>query len=228
MRYFFLFASILFLLIFDGCCKEDSSNVLSHCKILNASKSPNEIIFYNYYNDTLFEINKNQGLFKLKYGKDTLQITQYELFGGFSNFVKYYKKSVNQIEVQYYIAQLDSGIENIVLNNDLIVSNSRKGMVVETYLYNSDNTIQESNIFDTKTIYEYYDIIDNIGVDKNLVLLTNYFKLKTVFKLVKKKTVIDNGVSKITDYQYQFDSNNKVTKCIVNNKDTISYSYLCN
>jgi len=230
MRLYLYFSLLGFFCFSVGCCKDDSADYATHCKILNASKSPNEITFYNYYKDTLFEINKNKGLYKLKYGKDTLQITEYELFGGISNVIKYYKKNTDLIEYQYssYLPFIDSGVNKIRIKNDLIVSDIIKNNDSITYLYNLDNTILETNAFGTKTKFEYYDIIDNIDVSNNLVLLTNYFKLKTVFKLLKQKSVTRNGVTTITDYQYQFDTKNKVTKCIINNKDTVTYSYLCN
>ena len=80
---------------------------------------------------------------------------------------------------------------------------------------------------DNLTRYEYYDIIDNINIDKNLVLLTKFFNLKTVFKLVKKKTVTSSNNTKVYEYQYTFDADKKVTSIIVNNTDTAQYRYLC-
>ena len=226
---------LICILALSSCCKDENNppNILKNCKLAYHSTNYN-VTYFNYYNGQYVGHNDNQFSLKtIKYGKDTIYLSSREISGSYS-LTNYFRKSENTIEYFYKtnFPSLDSGKSSIRLANGLIISEYfvflSTGLVDSNiYIYNSDNTIKELKSPDNLTRYEYYDIIDNINIDKNLVLLTKFFNLKTVFKLVKKKTVTSSNNTKVYEYQYTFDADKKVTSIIVNNTDTARYHYLC-
>ena len=226
---------LICVLVLSSCCKDEnnSASTLKNCKLVYYSNN-NNTRYFNYYNGQYVGHNDNQfSIMSIKYGKDTIYLSSREMNGSYS-FNNYFRRSENTIEYTYKtnFPSLDSGKSSIRLTNGLIASEFfvflGNGLIDSTiYIYNSDNTIKESRTLDNKTTYEYYDITDNINIDKNLVLLTKFFNLKTVFKLVKKKTVTSNNNTKVYEYQYTFDADKKVTSSIMNNTDTARYHYLC-
>jgi len=198
--------------------------------------------YYNYSNDLLVSYKNDQGTTTdYFYNQDTINMKSYGVSASNRININWIMKNENLIDmlaIVNFTSFKDSSKSSFKIANSLIVSRYNYSWVGPNaniidsfiYVYNSDNTLKEykGNLYNE--LYEYYDISDSINVSNDLNILTKYFKLKTNFKLVKKKTTVSSSSGSILstlDYRYIQDENKRVTMRIMNNTDTTRYQYLC-
>lgn len=224
-----IYFKFIIVLIITGCCKDCEILNTKKCYLYSSKKSNSLFNSYFLYNDSIlsrYEFSNEYSKIITYKSDNSIEINNY--FDIRYNVKRNYKKKNQDTILMFYNNNIisDSGFVHLVIKNDLIDSEILKIGEVK-FKYNSDNTISEKIEPSIITKYEYYPNLDLINIDDNYYLITNHFKLKNKYNLIKKKTIIQNSNSVEYNYKYLFNSDGLVKEMIINNTDTTKYNYLC-